>query len=124
MSTLLTRRNAATTVTAALALLLVLLVSQAFAYNGPFCYGVYLGVDKGCGSPKESNIRRAIGHGKDWTEVTIRGDGRLSTAYCTTDGCGADTGYLPSDVTGYGGILNYGDPCTCGGGTYYGWLYP
>ena len=103
---------------------LLVVVSAAYAYNGSYCYGKYLGVGKSCSSGKKTNIRRAIGHGRDYVEVTIQGGSRLNTSACYTNGCTADTGYLPTDVTGYGGIINAGDPCNCGGGDYYGWLYP
>lgn len=122
-------RNGLMTFVAAAVASLALLVPSANAYDGEFCYGIYLNVNKGCDSNQESNLRRAIGHGADYTLVMVFGDGpggnfHQASDQCYSDGCGADTGYLPVDVTGNGSIENSGDPCNCGGGYYYGWLYP
>jgi hypothetical protein len=100
---------------------LALLVSSASAYEGEFCYGVYLHVNQDCISNTVSNIRRAIGHGADWTEVIVSGIGGGRSGECYSDGCTADTGYLAVDITGNGFIENIGGG---GGGYYYGWLYP
>ena len=103
-----------------------IITAQASAYEGPFC-NTYLSVGNGCFSSLVSNIRRAVGHGKDWTYIQIGvSSGAYKSASCTSDGCSADTGYLPNDpsATGKGYIANYGDPCSCGGGDYYGYLYP
>jgi hypothetical protein len=95
--------------------------SLAPAYTGEFCYGVLLNDGNTCRSNTESNIRRAIGHGSDYTFVSISGDGLSKWGSCRSDGCTADTGYLSRDVTGDGLIENSG-PCNCTG-YYYGWLY-
>lgn len=135
MSTKRMVRNTLLAVTAAVVVSLALLVASASAYNGEFCYHIYLwvhaapGHDTSCTSNTESDLRRAIGNGADWTQVIVSGtggDGHFHEAgdQCYSDGCGADTGYLPEDVTGNGFIQNIGDPCSCGGGYYYGWLYP
>jgi len=102
----------------------LVIVSAAYAYNGSFCYGKHLAVYASCTSVSRTHIRRAIAHGRDYTFVEIEGGTRRNTSSCYTDGCTADTGYLPSDVNGNAGVTNAGDPCDCGGGTYYGWLYP
>ena len=114
----------------AFGILITIFVSRALAYNGEFCYSTYLYVLGGpkqpqfCVSNQESNIRRAVGHGADWTQIKISTQDDGTQASCSSDGCTADTGYLSKDGTGVGTIVNQGDPCGCGGGTYYGWLYP
>lgn len=95
--------------------------SPAPDYTGEFCYGVLLNDGNTCRSNTESNIRRAICHGSDYTFVSISGDGLSKHGSCSSDGCTADTGYLSRDVTGDGLIENSG-PCNCTG-YYYGWLY-
>jgi hypothetical protein len=124
MSKTLTPRAGGIIAVLTVAMSLAIAVSRASAYNGPYCYGVYLDVYSSCGPVNETHIRRAIGHGRDYTFVKISGDGIGHTASCYSDGCTADTYYLPKDVNGSGVIQNAGDPCNCGGGTYYGWLYP
>lgn len=100
------------------------LTARALAYNGEFCYGKYLAVHTFCNSNTVSHIRRAVGHGADWTLVYVQNGGVSKSGQCKSDGCTADSGYLSKDITGIGGIANIGDPCNCGGGDYYGWLYP
>lgn len=122
------RRSSALVLALAAAAVLfgAIITARALAYNGEFCYNIYIGVSQSCQSNKESNIRRAVGHGADWTSIEVQASGGSpsKSASCMTDGCTADTGYLSRDVTGLGSIVNLGDPCHCGGGTYYGWLYP
>lgn len=96
--------------------------SPAVSYTGEFCYGIALYYSETCVSNTVPNIRRAIGYGTYWTYVRVSGDGLSINADCTSDGCTADTGYLPVDVTGNGLIQNYG-PCDTCTGEYYGWLY-
>jgi hypothetical protein len=91
------------------------------AYTGEFCYGVLLNDGNTCTSNTESNIRRAIGHGSDYTFIEVDGGGLNKSGSCKSDGCTADTGYLSHDVTGHGIIENSG-PCNCNG-DYFGYLY-
>lgn len=65
----------------------------ALAYNGEFCYHVYLSVHHRCLSNYVYNIRRAVAHGADWTYVEM--DSTVADIYasCGSDGCTADTGY-------------------------------
>ncbi len=110
---------------ALLAVITAVFAVHALAYNGEFCYGIHLDVHKDCYSNVVTKIRRAVGHGKDYTGINVSNSASGSRgSYCYSDGCTADTGYLAKDGKGTGGILNNGDPCNCGGGDYYGWLYP
>ncbi len=114
-------------------LLAVLLVAalivahRASAYNGEFCYHIYLKVHTHCDSNTETNVRRAIGHGADYSAIGLYGTSggpALADDYCYSDGCTVDTGYLSRDHTAWAELSNIGDPCGCGGGYYYGWMYP
>lgn len=97
----------------------------AIAYEGEFCYSIILDTDNQCESNAESNIRRAIGHGSDYTFIEVTTNIGTKYSSCGSDGCTADSGYLSSDGTGHGLIENSGPNCSGGcSGDYYGYLYP
>ena len=56
------RRSSALVLALAAAAVLfgAIITARALAYNGEFCYNIYIGVSQSCQSNKESNIRRAV----------------------------------------------------------------
>ena len=105
----------------------LVLVSQAFAYNGEYCYHIWLDGSNGwgCSSNRVTHVRRAVGHdaGHGYVGLYPTGGGpAYITGGCPSNGCTADTGYYTNDVNAVGVLQEYAAGEKAGYG--YGWMYP
>jgi hypothetical protein len=106
--------------------LVLVLVSQAFAYNGEYCYNIWLDSSNGwgCLSNPVTHVRRARGHDAGHGYVGLYppvGPAYITNA-CPANGCTADTGYYQKDVNATGALQMYATGEKAGYG--YGWMYP